>query len=147
MMGAGIAYAQASKGMTTVLKDVSQDKADAGKAYSAKITQSRVDTGRMSQGEQAALLSRITATDQVADLAGCELIIEAVFERRDLKAKVTQEAEPLLAPGGFRVEHLHLADCQPGHGQRPARKIHRHPFLQPGRQNEAGRDHSRQADR
>ncbi|HEY3048645.1 MAG TPA: 3-hydroxyacyl-CoA dehydrogenase NAD-binding domain-containing protein [Polaromonas sp.] len=101
MMGAGIAHAQASKGIATVLKDVSQDKADAGKTYSAKITQARVDTGRMSADEQAALLARITATDQVADLAGCELIIEAVFERRDLKAQVTQEAEPLLAPGGF----------------------------------------------
>jgi len=101
MMGAGIAYAQASRGISTVLRDVSQDKADTGKAYSAKLTQSRVDKGRMSPPDQIALLSRIHATDQVADLAGCDLIIEAVFERRDLKAKVTQEAEPLLASGGF----------------------------------------------
>ncbi|MDQ3270826.1 MAG: 3-hydroxyacyl-CoA dehydrogenase NAD-binding domain-containing protein [Pseudomonadota bacterium] len=101
MMGAGIAYAQASRGISTVLRDVSQDKADTGKAYSAKLTQARVDKGRMSPTEQDALLARIQATDQVADLAGCDLIIEAVFERRDLKAKVTQEAEPLLAPGGF----------------------------------------------
>ena len=101
MMGAGIAWAQASRGIATVLKDVSQDRADAGKAYSVKITQPRVEKGRMTAAEQSALLSRITATDQVADLAGCERIIEAVFERRDLKAKVTQEAEPLLAPGGF----------------------------------------------
>lgn len=101
MMGAGIAYAQASRGIATVLKDVTQDKADTGKAYSAKLTQSRVDTGRMSASDQATLLSRIHATDKVAELAGCDLIIEAVFERRDLKAKVTQEAEPLLAPGGF----------------------------------------------
>ncbi len=101
MMGAGIAYAQASRGITTVLKDVSQEKAEAGKAYSAKITAPRVEKGRMSAAEQSALLARITATGQAADLAGCELIIEAVFERRDLKAKVTQEAEPLLAPGGF----------------------------------------------
>lgn len=101
MMGAGIAYVQASRGIHTVLKDVSQDKADAGKAYSMKLTQARVDKGRMSPAEQDALLGRIQATDQVTDLVGCDLIIEAVFERRDLKAKVTQEAEPLLAPGGF----------------------------------------------
>ncbi|MHB1248462.1 MAG: 3-hydroxyacyl-CoA dehydrogenase NAD-binding domain-containing protein, partial [Polaromonas sp.] len=101
MMGAGIAYAQASKGIASVLRDVSQDKASAGKAYSAKLTQARVDKGRMSLSDQAALLARISATDKVADLTGCDLIIEAVFERRDLKAKVTQEAEPLLAPGGF----------------------------------------------
>lgn len=101
MMGAGIAFAQASKGITTVLKDVSQDKADLGKSYSARITQARVDKGRMSAADQQTILERIHATDQVADLAGCDLIIEAVFENRELKAKVTKEAEPMLAPGGF----------------------------------------------
>ena len=55
----------------------------------------------MSPHDQVALLSRITATDKAVDLQGCELIIEAVFEQRDLKAKVTQEAEPMLATGGF----------------------------------------------
>ena len=97
MMGAGIAYAQASRGVATVLKDVTQDKADKGKAYSVKLTQPRVEKGRMSPHDQKALLDRITATDKAADLQGCDLIIEAVFEQRDLKAKVTQEAEPMLA--------------------------------------------------
>ncbi|MDH4427540.1 MAG: 3-hydroxyacyl-CoA dehydrogenase NAD-binding domain-containing protein [Acidovorax sp.] len=101
MMGAGIAYAQASRGIATVLKDVSTEKAEAGKAYSAKLTQARVDKGRMTAEAQQALLARITPTASAADLAGCDLIIEAVFESRDLKAKVTQEAEPQLAPGGF----------------------------------------------
>jgi 3-hydroxyacyl-CoA dehydrogenase/enoyl-CoA hydratase/3-hydroxybutyryl-CoA epimerase len=101
MMGAGIAYVQASRGVATVLKDVTMAKAETGKAYSAKITQPRVEKGRMSAYDQTALLSRITPTDQVADLKGCDLIIEAVFENRELKARVTREAEPLLAPGGF----------------------------------------------
>ena len=101
MMGAGIAYVQASRGVATVLKDVSLEKAEQGKAYSVKLTQPRVNKGRMSPHDQQALLARITATDQAADLQGCDLIIEAVFEQRELKARVTQEAEPLLAPGGF----------------------------------------------
>ncbi len=101
MMGAGIAYAQASKGIATVLKDVSADKAEAGKAYSAKLTQARLDKGQLGPHDQKALLDRITATDQTSALAGSDLIIEAVFEERDLKAKVTQEAEPQLAAGGF----------------------------------------------
>jgi 3-hydroxyacyl-CoA dehydrogenase/enoyl-CoA hydratase/3-hydroxybutyryl-CoA epimerase len=101
MMGAGIAYAQASRGIATVLKDVSQDKAEAGKAYSTRITQPRVENGRMSPHDQAALLALITPTESAKDLQGCDLIIEAVFENRELKAKVTQEAEPQLAPGGF----------------------------------------------
>ena len=101
MMGAGIAYVQASRGIATVLKDVSQEKADTGKSYSAKLTQARVDKGRMGPHDQTELLNRIHATGGAADLQGCDLIIEAVFENRDLKAKVTKEAEPLLAAGGF----------------------------------------------
>jgi 3-hydroxyacyl-CoA dehydrogenase/enoyl-CoA hydratase/3-hydroxybutyryl-CoA epimerase len=84
-----------------VLKDVSLEKAEAGKAYSVKVTQPRVDKGRLSPHDQAALLARITPTANAADLAGCDLIIEAVFEDRALKARVTQEAEPQLAAGGF----------------------------------------------
>ena len=101
MMGAGIAYAQAARGINTVLKDVTLDKSNAGKAYSAKLTQAKVDKGRMTVEAQTTLLSRITATDNAADLQGCELIVEAVFEQRDLKAAVTREAESQLAPGGF----------------------------------------------
>ncbi|QDL54703.1 3-hydroxyacyl-CoA dehydrogenase NAD-binding domain-containing protein [Rhodoferax aquaticus] len=101
MMGAGIAYCQASKGIATVLKDVSQEKADLGKSYSAKITQGRVDKGRMKPEAQQQILDLIHPTGNAADLQGCDLIIEAVFENRELKAKVTQESEPLLAAGGF----------------------------------------------
>lgn len=101
MMGAGIAYAQASRGIATVLKDVSLDKAEQGKAYSHKLTQARVDKGRMNPHDQQALLGRITPTADAADLKGCDLIIEAVFENRELKSQVTQEAEPMLAAGGI----------------------------------------------
>ena len=101
MMGAGIAYVQASRGIATVLKDLSLDKANSGKAYSAKLTQPRVDKGRMNPHDQAELLGRITPTGTAGDLQGCDLIIEAVFEQRALKAAVTKEAEPMLAPGGF----------------------------------------------
>jgi 3-hydroxyacyl-CoA dehydrogenase/enoyl-CoA hydratase/3-hydroxybutyryl-CoA epimerase len=101
MMGAGIAYVQASKGITSVLKDVSQEKADAGKAYSAKISQGLVDKGRMASAAQEKLLALIHPTAALQDLQDCDLIIEAVFENRELKARVTQEAEPLLKAGGF----------------------------------------------
>jgi len=101
MMGAGIAYSQASRGIVSVLKDVTLDKAEHGKAYSAKLTQARVDKGRMGPHDQAELLGRITPTATAADLQGSDLIIEAVFENRELKAQVTKEAEPMLAPGGF----------------------------------------------
>ena len=101
MMGAGIAYAQASRGIATVLKDVSLEKAELGKAYSTRLTQPKVEKGRMLPMAQEALLGRIQPTDQASALQGCDLIIEAVFENRTLKAQVTQEAEPQLAAGGF----------------------------------------------
>ncbi|MDP2017980.1 3-hydroxyacyl-CoA dehydrogenase NAD-binding domain-containing protein [Hydrogenophaga sp.] len=101
MMGAGIAYAQASRGIDTVLEDVSLENAQRGKLYSARLTQTRVDQGRMNLQDQQALLERIRPTAYPADLRGCDLIIEAVFENRELKATVTHEAEPMLAEGGF----------------------------------------------
>lgn len=101
MMGAGIAWAQASRGISTVLRDVSEEKAEAGKSYSAKLAAQRVEKGRMKAEAAQALLARITPTANAADLQGCDLIIEAVFENRELKARVTQEAEPQLAASGF----------------------------------------------
>ena len=101
MMGAGIAHAQATRGIATVLKDVTLENAEKGKAYTAQLTQKRVDKGQMSAEQRQGLLALITPTDSAADLKDCDLIIEAVFEQRDLKAKVTQEAEPMLAHGGF----------------------------------------------
>ncbi len=101
MMGGGIAYAQASRGIVTVLKDVSRDKAELGKAYSIKVMQPRVEKGAMKSSDQTIVLDHIRTTDNPRDLQGCELIIEAVFENRDIKARATKEAEPMLADGGF----------------------------------------------
>jgi len=102
MMGAGIAHAAASRGFACVLKDVNVDKARAGFEAVRKLTVPLVARGRMSEVQQAQLLNLITPTSDAADLQGCELIIEAVFEQRELKAAVTREAEPrLAAPGMF----------------------------------------------
>ncbi|HUG26145.1 3-hydroxyacyl-CoA dehydrogenase NAD-binding domain-containing protein [Piscinibacter sp.] len=102
MMGTGIAWVNASRGIATVLKDVSLAKAQAGKDLSRQLAEARVAKGRMSAAEQAALLERITPTQDDADLRGCDLIVEAVFENRELKAAVTHAAEPMLVPAhGF----------------------------------------------
>ena len=93
MMGHGIAYVTAWAGMDVVLKDVSVEAAETGKAKVEKLLQKRVSRGRMRVEEKETILSRILATGSADDLQGCDLIIEAVFEDRGLKAKVTQEAE------------------------------------------------------
>ena len=100
MMGAGIAYVTANRGVEVVLKDVSKENAEKGKSYSDKILSKKISRGRLDEAGKQAVLDRIKATDSAEDLAGCDLIIEAVFEDSDLKAKVTQEAEPHLIEGG-----------------------------------------------
>ncbi len=96
MMGAGIAYACAMRSVPCVLKDVSLEKAEQGKAYTGKLLAKRVEKNRMTPAQAQAVLDLITPSAQASDLAGCDLVIEAVFENRDLKAQVTQEAQAVL---------------------------------------------------
>ena len=101
MMGAGIAYSSAIAGIAVVLKDVSLAAAEKGKAYSENLLQKKVSRQRMSQQKMDSILALITPTENAADLKGCDLVIEAVFENRDLKAKVTQEAEQFMDKEGI----------------------------------------------
>ena len=96
MMGAGIAYSCARAGMQVVLKDVSLENAEKGKAYTAKLNAKGIERGKITQDKADELLGRITATADAADLAGCDLVIEAVFEDPALKAKVFAEVEPFV---------------------------------------------------
>ncbi|MFB6961921.1 3-hydroxyacyl-CoA dehydrogenase NAD-binding domain-containing protein [Streptomyces sp. NPDC056309] len=98
MMGAGIAYACARAGIEVVLKDVSPEAAAKGKGYSEKLCAKAVAKGRTSQEKADAVLVRITPTAEAADLAGCDAVIEAVFEDPVLKHKVFQEIEQVVAP-------------------------------------------------
>ncbi|MFR9799416.1 3-hydroxyacyl-CoA dehydrogenase NAD-binding domain-containing protein [Streptomyces sp. MS06] len=98
MMGAGIAYACARAGIDVVLKDVTPESAAKGKGYSEKLCAKAVAKGRTSQEKADALLARITPTAEVADLAGCDAVIEAVFEDTALKHKVFQEVQQVVAP-------------------------------------------------
>ncbi|GHI03172.1 hypothetical protein Scel_14930 [Streptomyces cellostaticus] len=98
MMGAGIAYSCARAGIDVVLKDVSLESAVKGKGYSEKLCAKAVAKGRTSQEKADALLARITPTAEAADLAGCDAVIEAVFEDTTLKHKVFQEIEAVVAP-------------------------------------------------
>ncbi|MER7909577.1 MULTISPECIES: 3-hydroxyacyl-CoA dehydrogenase NAD-binding domain-containing protein [unclassified Streptomyces] len=98
MMGAGIAYSCARAGIEVVLKDVSAESAAKGKAYSEKLCAKAVARGRTTQEKADALLARITPTAEVADLAGCDAVVEAVFEDTGLKHKVFQEIQAVVEP-------------------------------------------------
>lgn len=99
MMGAGIAYVCARGGMDVVLKDVSLEAAKRGKSYSAQILDKAIVRGKSTEVEKEALLAKITPTDAAADLAGCDLVIEAVFENVEVKQKAFAEIEAIVAPG------------------------------------------------
>ena len=96
MMGAGIAYVTAKNGMDVVLKDVSEEAAAKGKAYSAQLLDKKKQRGYIDETQYNAVIDKIHPTDTPDALSGSDLVIEAVFENRDLKARVTQEAEAQL---------------------------------------------------
>ncbi len=101
MMGAGIAYSCARAGIEVLLKDVTAEAAQRGKAYSEALVDKAVARGRTSREDGDALLARITPTADPADLAGCDAVIEAVFEDPALKHKVFQEIQHVVAPGAL----------------------------------------------
>ncbi len=97
MMGAGIAYVCARNGIDVVLKDVTVEAAEKGKAYSATLLAKQVARGRLTEQKAADVLDRILATDSYADAQGADVMIEAVFEDQQLKHGVYADAEPVLA--------------------------------------------------
>ncbi len=99
MMGAGIAHVAAKAGIEVVLIDTTQEAAEKGKAHTQALLDAAVKKGRSTPAKAAALLARITPTTDFARLAGCALVIEAVFEDRAIKAAVTRQAEAVLGAG------------------------------------------------
>jgi 3-hydroxyacyl-CoA dehydrogenase/enoyl-CoA hydratase/3-hydroxybutyryl-CoA epimerase len=97
MMGAGIAHGSALAGIETVLLDTTLELAEKGKDYTRQLLAKDVERGKRSQADADAVLARIRATTSYDDLAGCDLIVEAVFEKREIKADVTQRAEAVTA--------------------------------------------------
>ena len=96
MMGAGIAYVSALAGVAVVLKDLTLAAAQKGKDHSAALLDKQLARGQISQERRDALLALIQPSDDEADLAGCDLVIEAVFEDRALKAQVSAAAQRVV---------------------------------------------------
>lgn len=98
VMGAGIAFAAAKVGIEVVLKDLTLENAEKGKAYAASACEK---SRRIDAAQAETLLGLIHPTAELADLAGCDLVIEAVFENREVKAAVTRETEAVLGAGAI----------------------------------------------
>ena len=96
MMGAGIAYVSANAGIDVVLIDAAQDAADRGRAYSEGILDKGISRRKVTEERKAEVLARIHATTDYAALAGCDLVVEAVFEDMAVKADVTAKVEAVV---------------------------------------------------
>jgi 3-hydroxyacyl-CoA dehydrogenase/enoyl-CoA hydratase/3-hydroxybutyryl-CoA epimerase len=97
-MGAGIAYVSASVGLDVVLIDQTIEAAEKGKDHSQKLIGNQIAKGRAKSADRDALLAHIKPSADYADLKGCDLVIEAVFEDRAVKAEATRKAQAVLGP-------------------------------------------------
>ena len=95
-MGAGIAYVTAKAGIPVVLLDRDTESAEKGKAHSADLMDGLIKKGRATPADKEKLLALITPTVDYADLAGADLVIEAVFEDSAVKKAATEQAEAVL---------------------------------------------------
>ena len=110
-MGASVGYVSARAGIDVVLIDRDQESADKGKGHARSVIDDLITKGRAKEAERDAILARITPTADYAALKDCDLVIEAVFEDRKVKAETYAKAQPL--PEGrrdLRLQHLDAAD-------------------------------------
>ncbi len=130
MMGAGIAYVQALAGIETVLLDVSQEGADKGKAHAKDLLDKQVSRGRMDKAKAEGVLKLITASADYSLIKGADIVIEAVFEKYELKEEVTKKAEAYLGENavfGSNTSTLPITDLAKA-SVRPANYIGVHFF-------------------
>jgi 3-hydroxyacyl-CoA dehydrogenase/enoyl-CoA hydratase/3-hydroxybutyryl-CoA epimerase len=129
-MGAGIAYVTAQAGIEVVLIDRDQPTADKGKGHSEKLISDQVSRGRASAADRDALLARISPTADYAALSSCDLVIEAVFEDRKVKAETIAKAEAVIGDNivfGSNTSTLPITSLA-GESKRPADFIGVHFF-------------------
>jgi 3-hydroxyacyl-CoA dehydrogenase/enoyl-CoA hydratase/3-hydroxybutyryl-CoA epimerase len=98
LMGGGIAYTAAKVGIEVVVIDLDDERASAALRYVERVEDKAISRRRSSEDKKAAILSRITATSDYARLEGCDLVVEAVFENREVKATVARKTEAVTGP-------------------------------------------------
>lgn len=129
-MGAGVAYVTALAGLEVVLVDRDMEAAEKGKAYSHKLVSDQIMKGRAKTADRDALLGRIKPSADYADLKGCDLVIEAVFEDPKVKAEVIAKVEAVVGPKtifGSNTSTLPITGLA-AHSQRPKNFIGIHFF-------------------
>ncbi len=131
-MGGGIAQVSAQAGFETVLNDIRMDLVENGIALIRKQLSKQVAKGKITESAMESILGRITPSDDFKDAESCDLIIEAVVENMDVKAKIFSELDriapshAILASNTSSLPITQIAACT----QRPEKVIGMH-FMNP----------------
>ena len=96
IMGGGIAYQAASKGLPIIMKDIKSEQLDLGMGEASKLLGKMVDRGKMTPTKMGETLSRIRPTLNYGDFAETDIVIEAVVENPNVKRAVLKEVEGLV---------------------------------------------------
>jgi 3-hydroxyacyl-CoA dehydrogenase / enoyl-CoA hydratase / 3-hydroxybutyryl-CoA epimerase len=129
-MGGGIAQVSAAAGLQVMLIDHDQETAERGKATVHKTLSDRVMKGRMQSSERDAILDKIVPTADYAALKDCDLIIEAVFEDRKVKADVIAKIQTVIGENAILASNTSTLPITSlaGHFKDPTRFIGIHFF-------------------
>ena len=97
-MGAGIAQLSVQAGLETVGREVSAELAERGRATIDRYLSRGVEKGRMTQAEKDTALARLSPTTELRELAGCDVVIEAIVEDLDRKRALFRELDGIVRP-------------------------------------------------
>ncbi|WP_170233301.1 3-hydroxyacyl-CoA dehydrogenase family protein [Sporomusa termitida] len=95
MMGAEIALCFAKCGYSVIMSDAKQEFADKGKARQAGILDKNISKGKLAAEQKDAILHRVATTETLADMADCDIVIEAVLEVFDVKTQIFKELDKI----------------------------------------------------
>ncbi len=147
-MGAGIAQLCVEAGLDTVGREVTAELGEKARDRIGHFLTRKVEKGQLDQGVRDAAMKRLTLTTELADLADCDLVIEAIVEELAPKQELFAELERICRPdavlatntSALSVTEIASATSSPG-----ARR--RHALLQPGAAHAARRDRARASSR
>jgi 3-hydroxybutyryl-CoA dehydrogenase len=129
-MGAGIAQIAAAAGNETVGREVTDELGERARERVAHFLGRAVDKERLAAGDRDAALARLRTTTSLGDLAGCDLVIEAIVEELDAKRELFAELDRICAPDAILATNTSALSVKEiaAATQRPERVVGMHFF-------------------
>ncbi len=140
IMGGGIAYQSASRGVPVLMKDIAPKALEAGVAEATKLLEKQVERGKLTTGRMAQVLAGITPTLSFGDFGVVDFVVEAVVENEEVKKKVLAEVEALLPEHAVLATNTStISVTRLAERAQATRELLRHALLQPGAADAARR--------